>query len=430
MRRRLSMAALAIVPALIAQGAAARALPEAEPTAGPIVTLSTDGASPETVVDGHGTATVVWETDWWRGPIMAARRPAGGTWSRPVVIGRGHNPLIGIDAAGNVTVVIHTNRPGFTGGLTAVRRPQGQPWGTPVRLTVDRSAPTYTRTDEEGTYGAHRTDLAVSPNGDVVVAWQWGSADRNRPFRIEVARRPHGATWTGPLGLTPRNWSDEPEIGVDRTGRATLVYRDGGTTLVSRRLVPGSGWAGPVRLRGTASVLQHDLVVSPQGRTTLLLDDYRDNRVVVAVRERPPTGPWGAQRRLTPEGVGVAESAIAVDTLGRVNVVWTRGTGRIDLVRWRGSWSAPVMVAGPALNGALGLAANGAGDVAVWWHNESLGIRARLRDGSGSWTPRFTAWDPPATGYYGVSTAAVHPDGDALSVVTRGDFVRARRLLR
>lgn len=431
MTRRRRALAWVIAPALVAQLATApTAAARREPTAGPVTTLSSQGYAPVTVVDGEGTATVVWAAHYWRGPIRAARRPAGEGWSAPVTIGRGTNPVIGIDAAGVVTVLFSTNRRGFTTGLSAVRREPGRPWGRPKHLTNDRPAERYGPNGDEGIFGAHRADLAVSPGGDVVAVWQWGSDHRHRPYRIEAARRPDGGRWSEPRALTRRDWSSDPEIGVDQTGRATLVYHQDGS-LVSRRLIPGDGWSGRVRLRGDAAVVDSDLVVTPDGDTTLMLHVYGRQDGALAVMQRPPTGPWTGTRQLSPDGVVNIAGAVAAHGNGSVTVAWIRTTGRVDAVTWTdGTWLPPFQVTGAAQNRAPQLAGSSTGDLVVWWQNESLGIRARVRDAAGSWTSRFGMW--PDARYYGSSAAAVYPDGDVLSVVHRAhrrdDDIRVRRV--
>lgn len=422
--------AVAWVVAALVVGSVAPAAPvgaEAVPVPGPVVTLSTDGLGPTTVVDGRGNATAVWSTDWWQGPVLAARRPAGGSWSTPVTIGRGTDPLVGVDSAGTVTVVFATNRPGLTTGLAAVRHSPGRPWTRPVRLSRERPAHAYDG-DDEGTFGAHRTDLAVSPAGDVVVAWQWGSYDRDKPFRIEVARRPHGRPWSPLVPLTTRDWSSDPEIGIDRGGRASLVYQHRGS-LVSRWFAPGVGWAAAVRLVPSEAVLDYDVAVAPAGNTTVMLHDYRNHRARVTVLRRPPAGPWSKPHRVSPRGVYCFWAGIVVDGPSSVTVVWKRRSGRVDQIRWSGGrWSSPAVVASDIDYYEPALAANRSGDVVVWWETPGRSIRARVRDGTGAWTPRFTLWPGPATGYYDGVQAALYPNGDLLSAVQRGHAVRVRRV--
>lgn len=400
----------------------------AELPPGPVTVLTHDcHGGMIAVVDREGTATAVWATDSRRGPIMAARRAAGEPWGGPVRIGVGTGPMAVVDAAGTVTVVFETNRRNVTSGLSAVRRAPGHPWSQPVHLTMDRPAARYDADGGEGPYGAHRTDLTVNAAGDVIAVWQWGSFDRNKPFRVEAARRPAGGRWVSPTPLTRRNWSDNPVVGVDAAGRATVVYEHA-RDLMSRRFAPGSGWASAVRIRSADPVVGKDLVMTPDGTTVLAMDDYLgSDHARAAVVERPPTGPWGETLVLSPAASHVSQVTVAVDGNGTPVVGWELYTGRMSVVRRpAGHWSAPISITGPARNEGQQLAVNAAGDLAVTWTNEALGTRARLRDRTGHWTSAFTTW--PTHGYYETDLTAIYPDGDLLGLVVDDTVLRARRV--
>lgn len=429
MRTRRALAWV-IVPMLLPQlvtAPSATARP-GDPVPGPVTTLSNRGYGPVAVVDSEGTATAVWATHYWRGAIKASRRPEGGSWSTPVTIGRvGTSPLIGIDAAGVVTVLFSTNPRGRTTGLSAVRREPGRPWGTPKHLTNDRRAERYFADGDEGTFGAHRAELAVSPGGDVIAVWQWGSDHRHHPYRIEVARRPAGGLWSEPRGITRRNWSSDPMLGIDRAGRATLVYHHD-RSLVSRRLVPGDGWSGPLRLRGDTALIGSDLVVTPDGDTTLMLNVLNDDVASISVMQRPLAGPWTGTLRVSPEGVCCFSSAVAADDTDTVSVAWTRPNGRVDVVRWAaGTWSPMEQVTDPSRNDPPQLATNASGDLVVWWTNNHLGVRARVRDSAGTWSPRFGLW-PNRDFSYSSTPAALYPEGDVLGLVEHRARIRVRRV--
>lgn len=389
-----------------------------------VVTLTDHGQDPAVVVDRRGNTTAVWGTHWCRGPVYAARRPAGGSWQAPVRIGRGAEPQPAVDAAGNVTVIFATNPAGRTTGLAAVRRAVGGPWSQPVPLTHDRQAAHYNCNDDEGTYGAHRADLGVSPRGAVVVVWQWGSGDRNRPLRIQSAYRAVGGHWSSPARLTRPNWSENPAVAIDRSGDATAVWSPHGTGTVASRRILGRGWGHPVRLAAHAS--DPDVAVAPGGTATVIFARAGDS-AVVAVR-RPPHGPWDDSRRLSPKGVDVVESEVMVDPSSTVSVVWQRTSGRIDAVlRPAGaSWQRPVQVA-PAdpRNSEPREDLNDAGDLAVVWRREARGIVGRLHDHRQGWSATVSV--VRASGYLPSHDVAGDPDGQLVTVWQTDDArVKAR----
>lgn len=386
----------------------------AAPTPGPVVTLAATTYGQEVVVDRHGVATAVWAKTW-RGPVMASRRSAGGTWSKAVVIGRGSLPQAGVDAAGTVTVVFQTNRKGWTRGLSAVRRPAGGRWSTPVRLSKDK----VDKHSED--LGVDQVDLAVAPTGHVVVAWQWGSEEDSVPYRIEVDRRPAAGAWTGLVRLTTKDGSHRPRVGVDDAGRATLIYGHA-SALAARRFVPGSGWTGPRTLPGTRQVTDHDVVVAPGGDSTLVLGRYRSGQSQVVATSRPWDGPWEALQRLSPDAEWTDPIGVTVDDAGAVTAGWESPTGIAVVRRVAGAWGAPFTVTGPGIDLEKGLAAEPGGAVLVWWSNDRLGVRGRLRSGTGDWTDRFTMWPRPAGASLGGPGAALGPTAVISWILRNGTF--------
>lgn len=107
-----------------------------------------------------GAALLVWQAGAPGQPssIVAAERPAGGTWQAPVTLsapgsGSTWNPKPGLDGAGNAAV-------GWLENLVMVvaRRSAGGAWQAPLALS--------------GTQPAYYPALAMSTRGDLLVAWQ------------------------------------------------------------------------------------------------------------------------------------------------------------------------------------------------------------------------------------------------------------------
>ena len=215
------------------------------------MTLARDGVgTPAVAIDRFGTTTVVWGTHFLQGPIRAMRRPSGGRWSRPVTLGEGTGPQIGVDSHGAVTVVWQSNRDDFTTGVLAARRPPAGPWQPPVRLSVDVAAPGYPASDET-TYGA---DPWTCRSARVVRPWWPGygaSNDREVPYRIEAVYRPAAGPWGHPVRLGgPGSSSVVPAVAAGRGGAAQVVYPaapDEVSLVVRRRLGTGT-WTPEVTI--------------------------------------------------------------------------------------------------------------------------------------------------------------------------------------
>lgn len=390
-------------------------------TAGPVVRLSEDGLYPSVAVDDAGATTVVWATRWRHGPIYASRRPPGGKWRDPIKIAVGTEPRVATDGDGNVTVLVETNRKGSTTGLAVVERPAGGSWRDPVRLSVDKPARYYTG-DGEGAYGAHRSDFQVNEAGDAVVVWQWGSADRSVPFRIEAVRRPAGGHWGDPVPLTPRNWSEDPKVALDASGDATIVYgrgwNAGTSSMTARRFVVGHGWQVPERLARRNAASEWDVVSDRGGNTTVVFSRYRRGISTIHAVRHPVGRSWVDRKRISPRGVNIWSASPVVDAAGNVWVAWARRSGRIDatLRPAHAPWRAPTQVAPPERGGtSTAVEVNADGDLVVLWDEENAdgdpqGLTARVRQHTGGWTPMFGVTAVPYPWY----DAAVYREGDVI----------------
>ena len=383
----LSASALALSGPVVLPVAAHGAGPTWEPTR--VLAAHPRGAS--LMVDAQGDAMVAWVTS--TGRVKVVRRPFGGTWGVPKVIGRTRDPVsapqIAADRAGNVTVVWAAQRRGFTDGVLAARHPKGGHWSTPVRLSDDLRVAGYPG-DGRGPWGASSVRLAMSPRGAVVVAWDWGSDDRGKPWRIQSVYRPPGGPWSDVAHVTA-NGAREPSLGIAGDGSATLLYSrqpmGHPQSLLSRVRRPGHGWSDP-------SVVTHrgygpHLAVDRAGNAVVAFTPDL-NRVMASYR--PARGHWRPPQRLTPKGVRADQvSALAMNPRGTAVVVWPRASGRVDLVRRpaHGKWSAPELVADtPDLISQVSVALDPSGDAFVAWGDYGL---------YGAYQPRNHAWGSPMT---------------------------------
>jgi hypothetical protein len=407
------LGALVLTTPLLATApvAAGSAGPTAEAQWSPVTRLAPNALSQALTVDGRGTVTAVWTTSSWPQRVVAARRPAGGSWSAPRVLGRGYAPVAGADKRGRVTVVWLSRRPDFTDGVLAARRPVGGPWSDPVRLTRDRSVPGYP-VDGEEPYGAAQVDLAVSARGAAVVTWTWGSDERAIPWRIQAATRPATGSWTAPRDVTAPGPLRHPDVDIAGDATATLVYGrqplgEPQAVLVRRR-VPGVGWTKPVRI--AAEGYAHQVAVDRAGDAVVA---YSPDFSRVRARYRPASGAWQPARALSPAGASISDFALAMNAPGRTVVAMGRSGGRVDLTtRTPGtSWSAPELVSGPGEPLAEVLAAlDDRGDLYVGWGNYAL--FGRYRPAGDTWSDRFTVSPDSGVEVLESADAVVAPDGD------------------
>jgi hypothetical protein len=354
---------------------------------GPVTTLVHHPRGEALAADPTGTTTVVWAT--WAAPhdVVNRHRTPAGHWSAPVVIGHGYAPQVATDARGDVIVAWLTQRRGFTDGVALARHPRGGHWSHPVHLTRDLQVPGYVP-NAEGPYGAAHIAVAMNARGAAVVAWDWGSTDRSKPWRIASVYRPAGGSFGHAVRVTPADGANTPQVGLGDLGNATLLYQHQAQghpqSLVSVRRILG-GWARPITV--VHQGYDPTLAVDHTGRAVVA---YTPNFNRVQVVQRPPRGAaWGTPRALSPQGVQINDFAMAANAAGTTMVAWARGNGLIETVTRPagGAWAAPTTVAtatGPAAEVVAALGARG--DGFVGWGEYAL---------TGADRPHGGAWSAP-----------------------------------
>jgi hypothetical protein len=402
-----SATVLALLPAAVLTTDHADAAAATTPVGGPIKTLAQRGSDSAVVTDRFGTTTAVWAAEGWPGgAIRAARRAAGGGWSRPVTLGRGAVPLVDVDSQGAVTVVWQTNRNGYTSGVAASRRSPGGPWRRAVRLSVDSKADYHPSPDQdEGHFGAHRLDLDVSPGGFALVAWQWGSDHRNRPTRIQSVSRPPAGPWRRPVRLTPRNWSSNPRVAVGRHGRAAVGYEspEDGSVVIRRRGLTGR-WGREVTVT-SRETNGHEVLMDLSGKVTVVFDRFDGvfARRLDSGRFRPPV-------ELSSGMLGGA----VVDRSGTVSVTATRNSGRVDMIRRVAAWGAPRQLGNTDPFTAAALSLSPGGDLIVSWLSPRGRMMARGRVAGVGWTAPFRL--SAADGHFQLPAASAFDGGGGVFI--------------
>jgi hypothetical protein len=179
----------------------------AAPTWRPITNLFADlsaaGGSaftPAIGVDAAGDATVLWSRyNGTQYVVQASHRPVGGAWSAPVDLAGGRmifDPQVVVDPAGNATAVwrrVDADR----SVVQTSSRPAGGAWSAPVDLSTDPSVELGQRPDVP--------QVAVDGAGRVTATWSRFEAAVGQPwkFTVQSATRATDGTWSMPVDLSP-----------------------------------------------------------------------------------------------------------------------------------------------------------------------------------------------------------------------------------
>lgn len=416
----------------------AGAAPTWRPVTNLFADLSAAGGSaftPAIGVDVAGNSTVVWSR--WNGTqyvVQASYRPAGGSFGAPVDLAWGRqifDPQVVVDPAGNATAIwrrVETDR----SVVQTTSRPAGGTWSAPLDLSTDISVDLSQRPDVP--------QLAVGADGTVTATWSRFEAATGEPWRFtaQSATRATNGTWSAPVDLSPAGSpARTTDVAVDPAGTVTAIWT-AGSTVQSASRPAGGAWGAPAQLTTTAGMRANPrVVVDPAGTATAIWASFGGGAYGVQTASRTPGGTWTAPLDLA-RGEVFDTPAIAVDRQGTATAVWQQhdGSGWIvtSATRTTGdAWSTPVSLSTPERDSwDPQVAVDPAGTAtALWSRTEDSGrvVEAARRPAGGEWSEpvdlseRGEAWHPQV---------AVDPAGNATAAWSRKDgtswIVQARGL--
>lgn len=413
----------------------------AAPTWRPVTNLFADlsategsASTPSIGVDVAGNATVVWSR--WNGSqyvVQASYRPVGGSFGAPVDLAGGRmirDAQVVVDPTGNATVVwrrVDADR----SVVQTVSRTSGS-WSTPVDLSADTSVDFSQRPDVP--------QVAVDATGRVTATWSRFEATPGQPwkFTVQSATRSTDGTWSTPVDLSPAGSpARTTDVAVDAAGNTIATWAAGATVQAAGRPA-GGAWEAPAQLSTTAGLRANPrVVVDPTGTATAVWGSFAGGAYGVQTASRALGGTWTAPLDLA-RGEVFDTPAIAVDREGVATAVWQQhdGSGWIvtSATRTTGdAWSTPVSLSTPERDSwDPQVAVDPAGTATALWSRAEDGSRvveAARRPAGGEWSEPVDlskpgeAWNPQV---------AVDPAGNATAAWSRKDgtswIVQARGL--
>ncbi len=197
-------------------------------------------------------------------------------------------------------------------------------------------------------------------------------------------------SWTSPVTVASVRGIPDPEAGMDRSGKATIVYSAAPVATNPRRpgvfqtwRFPGSTFSAP---RQIGSGVEPTIAVAPSGDTAIA---WIDGDRIELLRQAAPGAP-GASGQLTRSidagGTGAGDLRLVLDGGGRATVVWTPRVGsqssapvqlRAASVSATGDVAPTQELGPPAPCPALSVAGNLAGDVAALCGTSAQHIHVR-----------------------------------------------------
>ena len=265
------------------------------------------GTAPAVAIAPDGRAVAIWQ--WVSGVlsnIQASVRPAGGSWSDPVIVSdhSGH-PVIGMDGSGNAVAAwapLNLTQPVETASL-----PAGGHWTAVHTLAAQGGG----------------VNLATNSVGGAIVTWRSGSFIEAASGTILgglAAPVAVGAAYGGLSALTA------PRVVLSDSGQASLAWQAGTNERVVTRTSVGT-WSAPTLLsaNGSSGI---GTAIDGVGNAIAAFGQLQQTGTPTYVSLRPAGGTWGAPillSALTDKGFG----GVVGDAAGTFIVAWTTSTGAV-----------------------------------------------------------------------------------------------------
>jgi len=388
---------------------------------GPVVNLSRTAPAtygPDVAVDADKNTLTVWvRGNGDRSRVMAAWRRSGSAWSAPRRVPGTRGAVeaeIAFDGDGDLALVWAAGR-----RVKAVRRPAGGSWGRPV--TLHRTT--------AGLWGTRPAslDLAVNARGHAVVSWETMDDDLDATYarsRVQAAVSTPRGRWSRARTLSSdRRDAFGTEVVVSRTGRATVVWDEivgsrGQVMTASRR--PGKRWSPSIALsRRLPQPSDPQVAARPSGEVAVAWSPGRSRGI--KLRRWSPRDGWGRTATVPDARVDPWWLDLGMDGTGAVTLAWSNQAQAVWSAQQTssGGWTRARIAPRGSVFYGLHLLVNRSGDAVIGW--DGRGGRRSGHVAEAAYRPRTASWGPPV----GLSNPRGDSGGLALALADNGGATAA-----
>lgn len=377
-----------------------------------VTTLSTHQSAEQyaVAVAPDGTAHAVWvEETGTTFLLMAARRPRGGAWTRPVQVDTGSTtqdaePSVAVDGRGAVVAAWRDYLPGRTGSVIRTATLAGDAWSAGRNLS-----PTATH--------AFAPEVAVDARGDAAIVWteDLGATGRH----VAATQRPAGGAWAT-SDVTTGPGASAATVAMQPSGRTVVLWNQAGTVQTSDRGLDDDVWS-PARQLSATNALDLGAVVDRGGS---VIAAWRSAGTVgastIESATRASGAGWGPTSTLASTTTGLAwQLDLGIGESGEALAAWVQssdGNRRSDLVtssREDGTWTTEQVASPQAYNSSPTVGFGTGGASVVMWTGAAEQLTSTRTLYAVTRTPGED-WTTPtalATGSVQVPRAAVEPAG-------------------
>ncbi|HEX7058319.1 MAG TPA: PKD domain-containing protein [Solirubrobacterales bacterium] len=350
------------------------------------VDLSPSSTNPDVAISPQGEAVAVWRHfDIASGKYVtqAATRAPGGSFSAPIDISVSSTAAaprdfhVAVGPGGAAALVWIQKDPDSVEdpnqfSVLASVRPAGGSFSAPMIVSP---LPLVVGDD------ANNPGVAVDASGDVVVAWQYNDSALAHSL-IQVSSRLAGASFAAPIPISDTSHdAGLPAVAMDATGEATVVWAesDGVDQLIRAASgAPGGSFTSPVDLSASGQdAFTPDIAIAPGGDATAVWTRSNGSNFIIQAATRPPGGVFSAPADLSAPGQDAFDPEVAMNASGAATVVWRRSDGLSAIAQAAtrepgGAFSPPADLSAPGQDAVSpGVAMDSVGDATTVWYRSN-----------------------------------------------------------
>jgi hypothetical protein len=285
------------------------------------------------------------------------------SFTAPITVGKAGEsrgfPRVAVDSTGRGVVAWHN----FGRGVSANGRIQA--------VLIDREGkPGTAKTLSDPSDDAANPEVGIDRDGRATIVWQARNSGRVQWTRLSA----QGGQ--SPVENLPGDGS-YPQVAVNEDGVAVVAwegFNEASYETLRAALILPDGSVTPVQqVDGTAGSVDGDdyysVAIDPLGRATVVWEDLRRGKPAVFSARIAADGNAGRRQLLSRPGRISYIGSVAVDDAGVSTVAWSERSGFIRVVRVRSDGTPGVArrLTGRGLNGSPLVVVDGSGRATVAW---------------------------------------------------------------
>jgi hypothetical protein len=258
--------------------------------------------------------------------------------------------------------------------------------------------------------------IALGSNNYIHVVWEDTAPGNTEIFYKKSTNG--GVTWTSKRLTWNSGFSLAPVIALDSNDHIYVVWWDGspgnGELFMKKSTDGGAKWASQRLTQNSGDSKYPYIAIDSNDYVHLVWEDYSSGGFEIYHKKSTDGGATWSTKRLTFNTGNSQDSAIAVDSIGHIHVVWWDDSTYFNEIYYKKStdggttWSTQQLTDNGAYSYYPKIALDSNNHIYVTWHDDASGnnevYMKKSTNGGATWTTKRLTWN---SGFSGVATPAI-----------------------